>query len=156
MKNEIERIIGENKVVLFMKGVPHAPQCGFSQSVVGILQGVGVEFTGVDVLASAEMRSGIKAFSDWPTIPQLYIDKEFVGGADIIQEMFKNGELVQMLKERAPSALGEEAKPPKVGVTASAAKAIIEAGEGEDTPYLRMEINDAYSLQQQRDSLSSP
>lgn len=95
----ISGIISGDKVVLFMKGVPRAPQCGFSAGVVQVLSALGVAFTGVNVLADAEIRDGIKAFSDWPTIPQLYIAGEFIGGADIVREMSQSGELVTMLRD---------------------------------------------------------
>ena len=97
---EIEKTIQENDVVLFMKGSKDMPQCGFSATVSHILNQLGVEFHDVDILRDAEIRQGIKEFSDWPTIPQLYIKGEFVGGCDIIKEMFQAGELQEMLKEK--------------------------------------------------------
>ena len=103
MSNPVfERIAGEIKasdVVLFMKGTPVFPQCGFSARVVQILSHVGVPFKGVNVLEDGEIREGIKAFSNWPTIPQLYVKGEFVGGCDIVREMFQAGELQQALKD---------------------------------------------------------
>lgn len=96
----IKEIITSNDVVLFMKGVPTAPQCGFSAAVVQILSQVRVPFRSVDVLADFEIREGIKAFSNWPTIPQLYIKGEFVGGCDIVREMFQSGELTAMLSDK--------------------------------------------------------
>ena len=98
-KNLIQRSINDNEVCLFMKGTPDAPQCGFSMAVSNILKILEVKFQGVDVLESQELRDGIKQFSDWPTIPQLYIKKEFVGGCDIIKEMYENGELKKKLQE---------------------------------------------------------
>mgnify|MGYP001327610642 CR=1 FL=1 len=98
-KNLIQNKINENKVCLFMKGTPDAPQCGFSMAVSNILKILEVNFQGVNVLESQELREGIKQFSDWPTIPQLYINKEFVGGCDIIKEMYENGELKKKLEE---------------------------------------------------------
>lgn len=92
--------ITEHPVVLFMKGVPDQPRCGFSAVVVQILDHLGVEFAGVDVLQNELLREDIKAFSDWPTIPQLYVKGEFVGGADIVREMFQSGELKPMLVEK--------------------------------------------------------
>jgi monothiol glutaredoxin len=89
----IQKTIADHPVVLFMKGVPEQPQCGFSAIVVQILDHLGVDFAGVNVLADDELRNGIKTFSDWPTIPQLYVKGEFVGGSDIIREMFQSGEL---------------------------------------------------------------
>ena len=89
----IAKSVAEHNVVLFMKGVPEQPQCGFSAVTVQILDHLGVEFVGVDVLQDDRLRNGIKTFSDWPTIPQLYVKGEFVGGSDIIREMFQSGEL---------------------------------------------------------------
>jgi monothiol glutaredoxin len=97
------RIAGDvkaNDVLLFMKGTPVFPQCGFSAMAVQILNHVGVKFKAVDVLADPEVREGIKAFSNWPTIPQLYVKGEFVGGADIMREMFEGGELKPFLTEK--------------------------------------------------------
>jgi len=91
----ISKIVGDNDVVLFMKGTPLFPQCGFSSRAVSILDHCGVAYDSVDVLQDMEIRQGIKAYSDWPTIPQLYVKGEFVGGCDIITEMFQNGELKQ-------------------------------------------------------------
>ena len=93
VKNRIEEEISSNDVVLFMKGTPVFPQCGFSSMVSQVLNHIGVEFKSVDVLAEPSLREGIKEFSDWPTIPQLYIKGEFIGGCDIIKEMYENGEL---------------------------------------------------------------
>ncbi len=97
---EIEQIIAQNNVVLFMKGTKDMPQCGFSATVSHILTQLGVEFFDINILADAEMRQGIKEFSDWPTIPQLYVKGEFIGGCDIVKEMFQSGELQEMLKEK--------------------------------------------------------
>jgi monothiol glutaredoxin len=96
----IEREINEHDVVLFMKGTPIFPQCGFSAVVVQVLSHLGVKFKGVDVLGDPALRQGIKAFSDWPTVPQLYVKGEFVGGCDIVREMFETGELAQLLTSR--------------------------------------------------------
>ena len=92
-KEKIENIIKDNEILLFMKGTPAMPQCGFSAAVVGVLSHMGIKFNSVNVLEDAEIREGIKEFSDWPTIPQLYVKNEFVGGCDIIREMHENGEL---------------------------------------------------------------
>ena len=100
----IEKDIKENDVVLFMKGTPAMPQCGFSATVVQVLNHMGVKFKGVNVLASNEMRQGIKEFSNWPTIPQLYVKGEFVGGCDIVREMFQTGELKTLLDEKGVQA----------------------------------------------------
>ena len=96
----IESDIKSNPVVLYMKGTPVMPQCGFSARVVQILSHLGVPFKGVNVLEDMEIREGIKAYTNWPTIPQLYVNGEFVGGCDIIMEMFQAGELQSMLKEK--------------------------------------------------------
>jgi monothiol glutaredoxin len=92
--------IAANPVVLFMKGVPEQPRCGFSSLVVQVLDHLGVDFVGVDVLQDDSLRDGIKSFSDWPTIPQLYVKGEFVGGADIVKEMFQSGELKTLMTEQ--------------------------------------------------------
>ena len=99
-KNLIQEHITSNEVCLFMKGTPDAPQCGFSMAVSNILKILEVNFKGVNVLENQELREGVKVFSDWPTIPQLYIKKEFVGGCDIIKEMYESGELKKMLEEK--------------------------------------------------------
>jgi monothiol glutaredoxin len=98
--DRIQADINDNDVVLFMKGTPVFPQCGFSAAVVDILSELGVKFKGVNVLADPEIRQGIKEFSNWPTIPQLYVKGEFVGGCDIIREMFEADELKSYLAER--------------------------------------------------------
>ncbi|MFG1379102.1 Grx4 family monothiol glutaredoxin [Xanthobacter autotrophicus] len=100
----IQEIITASDVVLFMKGVPAAPQCGFSSAVVQVLAQVGVPYHAVDVLQDPFVREGIKAFSNWPTIPQLYIKGEFVGGCDIVREMFQAGELTALLAEKGVAA----------------------------------------------------
>jgi len=96
----IQNEVKANDVVLFMKGTPQAPMCGFSGQVVQILDHLGVTYKGLDVLASEDLRQGIKSYSNWPTIPQLYVKGEFVGGCDIIREMFQAGELLSLLKEK--------------------------------------------------------
>ena len=95
----IADIVNTNDVVLFMKGTPLFPQCGFSSKAIAILDHLGVQYESVDVLQDMEIRQGIKAFSDWPTIPQLYVKGEFVGGSDIMMEMFEAGELQQMVAD---------------------------------------------------------
>ena len=100
VQNRIKAEVDSNDVVLFMKGTPGMPQCGFSATVVKVLDHLGVKYKGVNVLADAEIREGIKQFSNWPTIPQLYVKGEFVGGCDIIREMFENGELKAFLAEQ--------------------------------------------------------
>ena len=96
----IAKTVEEHPVVLFMKGVPDQPRCGFSSLVVQVLDHLGVDFVGVDVLQDEALRQGVKAFSDWPTIPQLYVKGEFVGGSDIVREMFQSGELKPFLEEK--------------------------------------------------------
>ena len=96
----ISKIVGDNDVVLFMKGTPLFPQCGFSNRAVAILDHCNVAFESVDVLQDMEIRQGIKAYSEWPTIPQLYVKGEFVGGSDIMMEMFEAGELQQLMDEK--------------------------------------------------------
>jgi monothiol glutaredoxin len=96
----IQTLVDSNDVLLFMKGTPLFPQCGFSNRAVSILNHLGVEFGSVDVLQDQEVRQGIKAFSDWPTIPQLYVKGEFVGGSDIMMEMYESGELAQLLDDK--------------------------------------------------------
>ena len=100
IKNVIENHIENNDVCLFMKGTPDAPQCGFSMAVSNILKILEVNYKSVNVLEDQSIREGIKVFSDWPTIPQLYIKKEFVGGCDIIKEMYENGELKKILQDK--------------------------------------------------------
>ena len=100
VQDRIRQHITETPVVLFMKGTPVFPQCGFSAAVVQILSHIGVKFKGIDVLSDPEIRQGIKEFSSWPTIPQLYVKGEFVGGCDIIREMFETGELQQLFEEK--------------------------------------------------------
>ena len=96
----ISKEIESNEVCLFMKGTPDAPQCGFSMAVSNMLKILEVNFKGINVLEDEKLRQGIKEFSDWPTIPQLYIKKEFVGGCDIVKEIYENGELVKFLEEK--------------------------------------------------------
>ena len=100
VKNIIENHIDSNEVCLFMKGTPDAPQCGFSMAVSNMLKILEVNFKGINVLEDQSIREGIKTFSDWPTIPQLYIKKEFVGGCDIVKEMYETGELKKILESK--------------------------------------------------------
>ena len=99
-KNFIQNTIDENEVCLFMKGTPDAPECGFSMAVSNMLKILEVNFKGINVLEKQELRQGIKEFSDWPTIPQLYVKKEFVGGCDIVKEMYENGELTKLFENK--------------------------------------------------------
>ena len=98
-KEKLNNLINNNEVCLFMKGTPAVPQCGFSLAVSNVLKHLEVNFTGINVLEDSEIREGIKVFSDWPTIPQLYIKGEFIGGCDIVKEMFEKNELQKKLKE---------------------------------------------------------
>ncbi len=100
VKEKIKNLINENNVCLFMKGTPDTPQCGFSMAVSNVLKHLNVKFKGINVLEDDVLRQGIKEFSDWPTIPQLYVNKEFIGGCDIVKEMFEKGELKELLKEK--------------------------------------------------------
>ena len=100
VNDRIDSLVGTNDIVLFMKGTPLFPQCGFSSTAIQILDRLGVEYETVDVLADPEIRSGIKAYSDWPTVPQLYVKGEFVGGSDIMMEMYQSGELTAMVDEK--------------------------------------------------------
>ena len=99
-KEKLNNLINNNEVCLFMKGTPEVPQCGFSLAVSNVLKHLEVNFTGINVLEDSDIREGIKVFSDWPTIPQLYIKGEFIGGCDIIKEMFEKNELQKKLKEK--------------------------------------------------------
>lgn len=139
LEERIEQIIRSDRVVLFMKGTRRFPQCGFSSNVVDMLDEVLESYTTVNVLDDAEIREGIKAYSSWPTIPQLYIEGEFVGGADIVREMLQNGELAQKL-----GASGEPivVAPPKLTVTEAARRAFLEAArEAEPGEHLRFEVS---------------
>ena len=100
IKKQIDNEINNNEVCLFMKGTPDAPQCGFSMAVTNILKILKINFKGINVLEDENLRQGIKDYSDWPTIPQLYVKKEFVGGCDIVKEMFEKGELKKLFEEK--------------------------------------------------------
>ena len=117
LRSRIESLLQANRVVLFMKGQPGMPQCGFSAKATGVLEDLGVEYAHVNVLADQEIREGIKVFGNWPTIPQLYIDGELVGGSDIIEQLSASGELAQLLGLPAP-----DRTPPQVTVTEAAAE----------------------------------
>ena len=101
IKNEIKDMIEKNDVCLFMKGTPDSPQCGFSMAVSNVLKHLNVKFKGINVLEDQNLRQGIKDYSDWPTIPQLYIKGKFIGGCDIVKEMFEKGELKKILEEKS-------------------------------------------------------
>ena len=101
IENDIKKLIQDNEVCLFMKGTPDSPQCGFSMTVSNILKHLSVNFKGINVLEDQNLRQGIKDFSEWPTIPQLYVKNEFIGGCDIIKEMFEKGELKSFLEKKS-------------------------------------------------------
>ena len=98
---KIKKLIDKNDVCLFMKGTPEVPQCGFSLAVSNVLKHLNVKFNGVNVLEDSEIREGIKAYSDWPTIPQLYVKGEFIGGCDIVKEMFEKGDLKKLFETKS-------------------------------------------------------
>ena len=100
IKKKIEEYINTNEVCLFMKGTPDSPQCGFSMAVSNVLKHLNINFKGINVLEDEELRRGIKEYRDWPTIPQLYINKEFIGGCDIVKELFETGELKKILQNK--------------------------------------------------------
>ena len=99
IKDKIKNLISENNICLFMKGTPNSPQCGFSMAVTNVLKHLKVDFKGINVLEDENLRQGIKEFSDWPTIPQLYVKGEFIGGCDIVKEMFEKGELKELFSK---------------------------------------------------------
>ena len=100
IKDKIKNLISENNICLFMKGTPNSPQCGFSMAVTNVLKHLKVDFKGINVLEDENLRQGIKDFSDWPTIPQLYVKGEFIGGCDIVKEMFEKGELKELFSKK--------------------------------------------------------
>ena len=100
IKDKIKNLISENNLCLFMKGTPDAPECGFSMAVANMLKILEVNFKSVNVLSDQNIREGIKKFSEWPTVPQLYVKKEFIGGCDIVKEMFENGELKKLFEDK--------------------------------------------------------
>ena len=100
INEKIKNLINDNEVCLFMKGTPDAPQCGFSMAVTNVLKHLNVNFKGINILENEKLRQGIKDFSDWPTIPQLYVKTEFIGGCDIVKEMFEKGELKKLLEDK--------------------------------------------------------
>ena len=100
VNEKIKELLQQNEVCLFMKGTPEVPQCGFSMAVSNVLKHLGVNFKGVNVLENQNLREGVKVYSDWPTIPQLYVKNEFVGGCDIIKEMYENGELAKLFESK--------------------------------------------------------
>jgi len=143
LQTRIEELIASDRVVLFMKGTRNFPQCGFSATVAQILNGLVPSYKTVNVLTDPEIRDGIKAFSDWPTIPQLYVDGKFVGGCDIVRELYQSGELSSVLGvsgDAAPKAAAPKGEAPKITVTESAREAIL-AAKGDDSGTLRLEVS---------------
>jgi len=142
LRQELDELTGGNPVVLFMKGNRRFPQCGFSARVVGMLDDVLDDYVTVDVLSRTDVRAGIKEYSDWPTLPQLYINGDFVGGCDIITEMAGNGELYTALGIELP-----EASEPKVTVTAAAVAAFLEAAPDLGDHVIRLKVGNAFEYQ---------
>jgi monothiol glutaredoxin len=140
-RQHFDDLVKKNKVVLFMKGNKHFPQCGFSAQVIGILKETGVPFETVNVLSDPAVRDGIKEYSSWPTIPQLYVDGEFLGGCDIVKEMYAAGDLQKKL-----GVVEKSVAPPKITLDERAAKAIKEADEG-NGEHLRLEIGDKFQYE---------
>ena len=140
VQQQIEGLVKSNKVLLFMKGTPEAPRCGFSATVAGILGQYLPEYATFDVLSDPAVREGIKEYADWPTIPQLYVDGEFVGGCDIVREMDESGELVETLGDAV-----ELPDPPKITITDAAAKTFKEAlTEAEEDDILRLAVDGTF------------
>ncbi|QOW24939.1 Grx4 family monothiol glutaredoxin [Lysobacter sp. H23M47] len=145
LRSRIEELLTTNRVVLFMKGEPAAPQCGFSAKAVGLLGATGVKYQHVDVLSDPEIREGIKVYGEWPTIPQLYIDKELVGGSDIIEQIARSGELYTALGVPAP-----DRTPPDITITPAAAKMLGEAVGNAGKGYaLQVEIDPRFNARLQ-------
>lgn len=141
-REKIENLIQQNRVVLFMKGTPKTPQCGFSSKTAGLLDSILDSYKSVDVLEDQDIREGIKIYGDWPTIPQLYIDGELVGGCDIVTSMFNNCELHDMLGIEAP-----DRTPPEVTITDAAAAKILEAMDGHEGVGLHFAIDAGWQSQ---------
>lgn len=141
-REKIENIIQQNRVVLFMKGTPKSPMCGFSSKTVGLLDSILEEYKSVDVLEDQEIREGIKVYGNWPTIPQLYIDGELVGGCDIVTAMFNSSELHEMLGVKAP-----DRTPPEVTITDAAAEKIREAMAGHEGIGLHFAVDASWQSQ---------
>jgi len=141
-REKIENIVQQNRVVLFMKGTPKEPMCGFSSKTVGLLDSVLENYESVDVLEDQEIRDGIKVYGNWPTIPQLYIDGELVGGCDIVTAMFNSSELHAMLGVEAP-----DRTPPEVTITDAAAEKILEAMEGHEGIGLHFSVDAGFQSQ---------
>jgi monothiol glutaredoxin len=141
-REKIEGLVRQNRVVLFMKGTPQAPMCGFSSKTVGLLDSILDDYTSVDVLEDQKIRDGIKVYGNWPTIPQLYIDGELVGGCDIVTAMFNSNELHDLLGVEAP-----DRTPPEVTITDAAAEKILEAMAGHEGIGLHFAIDAGFQSQ---------
>jgi monothiol glutaredoxin len=141
-REKIENVIKQDRVVLFMKGTPKAPMCGFSSKTVGLLDSILENYKSVDVLEDQEIRDGIKTYGNWPTIPQLYIDGDLVGGCDIVTAMFNSGELHETLGVEAP-----DRTPPEVTITDAAAEKILEAMEGHEGIGLHFAVDASWQSQ---------
>ena len=146
IRSQLEQLIQGNRVLLFMKGTKHFPQCGFSATVIQILDQLVPEYQTVNVLKEPDLREGIKEYSSWPTIPQLYVDGKFVGGCDIVREMFVAGELHEMFGVKQA-----EVKPPSITITPMAKKALEAAKESpdaeEDAGVLRLVVSSKYEYE---------
>jgi monothiol glutaredoxin len=140
-RQQFDELVKKSRVVLFMKGNKHFPQCGFSAQVIGILKETGVPFETVNVLSDPAIRDGIKEYSSWPTIPQLYVDGEFLGGCDIVKEMYAQGDL-----QRKLGVVEKPVSPPRISLDERAAKAIRDADEG-NGDLLRLEIGDSFQYE---------
>lgn len=145
LRARIDSLLQSNRVVLFMKGAPGMPQCGFSAKASGVLNGLGIDYAHVDVLSDPEIREGIKAYGDWPTIPQLYIDGELVGGSDIVEQMARSGELHSALGLQAP-----DRTPPAIEITPAAAAMLRDAIAGAGAGYaLQVSVDAQFRTQLQ-------
>ena len=141
LRTQISDLLSKNRVVLFMKGTRSFPQCGFSATVVQILDDLGPEYHTVNVLKEPDLREGVKEFANWPTIPQLYVNGKFVGGCDIVREMYVSGELQGLLGVAAPKA-----DAPVVSLTEAARKAVLEAGQGQEGA-LRLAVSSRFEYE---------
>lgn len=141
-RQRIDQLLSENRIVLFMKGTRNAPRCGFSATATGILSELAPNFVGVDVLADEEIRQGIKDYGNWPTIPQLYVDRELIGGSDIISGMYNSGELHELLGQSKP-----DRTPPTIHISAAAAEAIASGMGDEPGSSLHVSIDARWQAQ---------
>jgi monothiol glutaredoxin len=141
-RQEIEASINTGQVVLFMKGNRQQPQCGFSATVIGILDKLGTDYSTIDVLQNATVREGIKEFSSWPTIPQLYVDQEFLGGCDIVKQMFNTGDLHQALGVEPP-----DKTPPEISISDAAAQTMREALQEQPNSFVHLNVDAAWDHQ---------